>query len=1051
MTGGRNSTGGRGRRVAGQPPLPRLADRLVLRDFLAAGFGGRLDDLMAALSGTVSGRRADGQSHFLSVLQSRAGLGVDPAELGRMDLNVMAHEAALARHRREFRLLYFQYLAAMFTELFLTRLTGDEAQLLLDLNAYREAGDYAELPAFAGRELRTLAFWLATGAGKTLLMHLALRQFEHYTGEGVSGKTLFTPDARILVTPNAGLTAQHLREFAESGIEARHHDSAPAGFAGVQVIEITKLRPDSETPKKSSVTVPVGHFAGNNLVLVDEGHKGAATASDLSEERRWRSLREALAGPGGFTLEYSATFAQVTETDGTGELLRTYARAVAFEYAYGRFYRDGYGKEFRALNLRDDADAVLTDRMMLAGLLTLLNKRLAYDAGPEAARDYHLKAPLMVFVGATVSGNRIDSDVPTVLRLLERVLGDRDWAEGEIALLLNGQSGFQDADGRDAVQGTLEGLRGRTPAGVYGDLTGRIFGGAGGLRLHHLRGAEGEIALWAGSGAAPFGVVNVGDPAKLLRELRAAGLNVGKDDPLSGSLFGTLNEPGSTVNVLVGSKKFIEGWSSWRVSVMSLLRVGQNAGAQVMQLFGRGVRLLGLHGGLQRSEVLDGSHPESVPVQETLHLFGIKANYLQVLLDALRQEGVEPTLTRELPIDILPGWETAGLRVPAPDPSHDFGNEVIALAAREVGSVSVSLSGKLEVAAGREMVQGDGGNVQTSQTRATGQRLETAWPLLSEDALLAAAHAHKGRRGWHNLFLPRAEVLALARGATLTARPDFLRPTDPAGLAALQAAAEDAMTRGIDAFYTRRQRRAESGRMTVQLLDRHHPNFPRISDAAYGYRLQVPQASLAEVELVVRDAQARLQEADTEPLPRLNFDRHLYAPLLTDHPGGVRLAVKATPKPLEASEIRFVHDLRAWWTVRHEQPEWADVELWVLRNLPKTGVGFFQTAGFYPDFLVWIKRGEAQALAFVDPKGVRQMGLGNEKFNLKKTLEGRREAFGYHVTSFIAAANLAEAPFVKDSEPSVTLEELADRHHILNQDERGEYITWLMERLGQGL
>ena len=91
----------------------------------------------------------------------------------------------------------------------------------------------------------------------------------------------------------------------------------------------------------------------------------------------------------------------------------------------------------------------------------------------------------------------------------------------------------------------------------------------------------------------------------LLKNLKEQGLNVSEDDPLTGSLFDTLSVPGSTVSILIGSKKFTEGWSNWRVSVMGLLRVGQNAGAQVMQLFGRGVRLLGLRGGLKTRCAVD--------------------------------------------------------------------------------------------------------------------------------------------------------------------------------------------------------------------------------------------------------------------------------------------------------------------------------------------------------------------------------------------------------------------------------------------------------------
>src|SRR3546814_8986134 len=64
-------------------------------------------------------------------------------------------------------------------------------------------------------------------------------------------------------------------------------------------------------------------------------------------------------------------------------------------------------------------------------------------------------------------------------------------------------------------------------------------------------------------------------------------------DDFGGALFGKLNNKDSRLNVLIGSRKFTEGWSSWRVSTMGLLNMGQGEGSQIIQLFGRGVRLKG--------------------------------------------------------------------------------------------------------------------------------------------------------------------------------------------------------------------------------------------------------------------------------------------------------------------------------------------------------------------------------------------------------------------------------------------------------------------------
>src|SRR5690606_2649680 len=70
------------------------------------------------------------------------------------------------------------------------------------------------------------------------------------------------------------------------------------------------------------------------------------------------------------------------------------------------------------------------------------------------------------------------------------------------------------------------------------------------------------------------------------------------------------------------------------------------------------------------------------------------------------------------------------------------------------------------------------------------------------------------------------------------------------------------------------------------------------------------------------------------------------------------------------SEVRFIRDLRDWWEAKHEEGDWPDHEIHLLRNLPRRGVGFFKTAGFYPDFMLWLRKGADQALAFIEPHGM---------------------------------------------------------------------------------
>ncbi len=102
------------------------------------------------------------------------------------------------------------------------------------------------------------------------------------------------------------------------------------------------------------------------------------------------------------------------------------------------------------------------------------------------------------------------------------------------------------------------------------------------------------------------GVINVGDaPSLLKRVAQESQIPVEEDDATAESLFKGLDASDSSIAFLVGAKKFLEDWSSWRVSTMGLLKVGQNAGAQVLQLFGRGVRLKGWQFSLRRSTELN--------------------------------------------------------------------------------------------------------------------------------------------------------------------------------------------------------------------------------------------------------------------------------------------------------------------------------------------------------------------------------------------------------------------------------------------------------------
>ena len=177
-----------------------------------------------------------------------------------------------------------------------------------------------------------------------------------------------------------------------------------------------------------------------------------------------------------------------------------------------------------------------------------------------------------------------------------------------------------------------------SPEKVYRDILTRIFytPASGGLHLCGIRSADGELGLKASGAENYFGLIYIGDTStfKKLVEEDDSGMML-EEDAIASSLFDDINEPDTNINVLIGAKKFMEGWNSWRVSNMGLLNIGRSEGSEIIQLFGRGVRLRGKDFSLKRSVVLDlppgrtdDTHPGHVGLLETLNIFAVRANYM---------------------------------------------------------------------------------------------------------------------------------------------------------------------------------------------------------------------------------------------------------------------------------------------------------------------------------------------------------------------------------------------------------------------------------------
>jgi len=946
---------------------------------------------------------------------------------------------------------YFQYLALLFTEIYLDRYFRDPEKLLADLNVHVErfngsALEPSRIEPYARQDLNKLAFWMATGSGKTLLMHINILQYQHYLQAHHRQHEL---NRIILLTPNEGLSHQHLEEFQLSGIEAEIFSKDEGGLftnRAVEILDIHKLR--DEMGEK---TVAVDAFEGNNLVLVDEGHRGTSGA----ETGAWMQKRNQLC-ENGFSFEYSATFGQAMKASGNRTLEQTYAKCILFDYSYKYFYGDGYGKDYRILNLADDKDEDVRRRYLTACLLSFYQQLKLYRDKPEEFRPFLIERPLWIFVGGSVNAVRSEnkrkvSDVVDILLFLATFVRERDESVASIEQLLAGRSGLLDAQGRELFQGTYQYLNtlGLSAGQVFDDILRVLFNAPSAAALHveNLKGTDGEVALRLGNNE-PFGVINVGDAAALCKLCKEQPELVVTEKEFSGSLFRTLNDESSTINILIGSKKFTEGWSSWRVSTMGLMNIGRNEGPQIIQLFGRGVRLKGKDFSLKRSRRLEGqAAPKNIEVLETLHVFGIRADYMRQFKEYLEDEGLPANEDRiEFVLPVIKNLGSKKLKIvrikegvdfkkygPKPTldeapPEHFVRHPVIVDWYPKLQAMASSAGQRNDQRAERDQCHFE----------------ESHLAFLDFDAIYFELQQFKNERGWHNLNLSRNNV------ETLLGRKDWYKlfiPKEEMEFRSFrqvlrwQEIAVALLRKYLDRYYKFKKQEYEREYLEYRELPEDDPNFIK------EYHLLIEQSredivqKLAEIKGLIEAG--RLRNVKFQSLHAIAFSRHLYEPLI--YVGNDLVEVK--PVVLEnEGERDFVLDLQKFCESNEGKAFLNGKELYLLRNLSRgRGIGFFEAGNFYPDFILWLVDRNRQYVSFVDPKGLRNVGGPSDpKLSFYQTIrkiEQRLKDHSVVLNAFIVSVT----PYGELTGWKMRREDF-DEMHVVFQKEDEKYIRKILER-----
>lgn len=300
------------------------------------------------------GKNQNGNSYFYEYIRSLPGLKIGQDGLRQYDENIMRHLARIGKKRGGLKLKYFQYLSLLFTEMYLDRYFTDKESFVDDLNKWlhdqkAEWQGKIFFENYTSDQLGKLAFMCATGSGKTLIMHINILQYLYYYSRRPKlSDSSYNLNRILLVTPNEGMSRQHLEELALSDIKAGIFTKDGMLSYGSDPDEVVIIDINKFSDKMGDKTVAVDSFESGNLVLVDEAHRGL-TSGDV-----WVGFRKKIS-ENGFTFEYSATFKQSLNANARRSdekaALEEYGKSIIMDYSYKYFYSDGYGKDYRIYNL----------------------------------------------------------------------------------------------------------------------------------------------------------------------------------------------------------------------------------------------------------------------------------------------------------------------------------------------------------------------------------------------------------------------------------------------------------------------------------------------------------------------------------------------------------------------------------------------------------------------------------------------------------------------------------------------------------------------------
>ncbi|MEM4067934.1 MAG: DEAD/DEAH box helicase family protein [Candidatus Micrarchaeaceae archaeon] len=481
-----------------------------------------------------------------------------------------------------------------------------------------------------------IGFWMATGSGKTLVIITLIEILDK-----LINSNLIPNNDILILTYRDDLINQikkHVDEYNSFHnkkidlYDLKGYDKVKYGsiLSNKENINVFIYRSDLISDQTSEKQISFMDIENNGkwYIILDEAHKG-------DKEDSKRQIYYSFLTRYGFLFNFSATF-----TD-PWDLVTT-----VYNFNLDIFIERGYGKNVylsqKGINLKEFDDDE-KEKVVLKGLILLAACKKAKSELTELS--YH--NPLMVIYGNSVNTDK--SDLKIIFRVIERIaqkinLKNFDDAKNELIEELTQHPRYVFAHEEFQMIDLIKDM-------TTNDILTLVFNSntAGSIEVLKIPKNNEELVFKLKTSDRPFAMIKIGNIIEWIKkEFKDYEINEAYDNE---SYFENINSEDSTINILLGSRSFYEGWDSNRPNVMMFINIGVGDSKKyVLQSIGRGERIeplkderkrlsfLAKENIIKARELKDKVNETYVSLIETLFVFGTTVENINMILDAIKFE-----------------------------------------------------------------------------------------------------------------------------------------------------------------------------------------------------------------------------------------------------------------------------------------------------------------------------------------------------------------------------------------------------------------------------